>query len=100
MKNKIRRYHPQFVADLRIAASYYDDISINLGNRLRATIQKHLELISDSPVGFGVGICDTRPTRDHRLVSSFQKQTTPPQTTNFHGFFIPLEMMFGETRFF
>ncbi len=74
MKNKIRRYHPQFVADLRIATSYYDDISINLGNRLRATIQKHLELISDSPVGLGLVFV----TRAQRVI--------PP-------------MMFGELAF-
>ena len=52
MKNKTRRYHPNFVADLRNATQYYDDISLDIGNQLRDEIKSRIELIASTSEGF------------------------------------------------
>ena len=49
---KKRRNHPLVADDLRIAASFWDDISIELGNRFRASIRDRLRTISDRPESF------------------------------------------------
>ena len=48
-----RRYHPQVADDLSTAVGYYDDISVDLGNRFRASIRKRLRLITERPDSFG-----------------------------------------------
>lgn len=52
MENKRRRYHPKFAADLKFANEYYDNISIDLGNRFRKTVGDQLTLISEIPEAF------------------------------------------------
>ena len=52
MKNKQRRYHPSFVADLKRATEYYDDISSITGNKLRDEIQSKIELVGCTSEGF------------------------------------------------
>ena len=49
---KKRRYHPSVVDDLSAAVSYYDDISVDLGNRFRASVRDRLRIISDRPQSF------------------------------------------------
>ena len=48
------RCHPDFASDLRVATEYYDEISVGLGNRLRDTIRKQLELISEHSEAFAI----------------------------------------------
>lgn len=43
---KNRRYHPLVADDLSAATTYYDAISIDLGNRFRATVRSRLGDIS------------------------------------------------------
>ncbi len=52
MKSKARRFHPSFVADLQNATCYYDDISPEIGNKLRVDLQSKIELITSAPEGF------------------------------------------------
>ena len=48
-----RRYHPLVADDLSSAASYYDGISIELGNRFRSAVRIRFETISSRPESFG-----------------------------------------------
>ena len=46
---RTRRYHPLVADDLAAAVTYYDDISVDLGNRFRASVRKRIETITDRP---------------------------------------------------
>ena len=48
-----RRYHPRFADDLAAAVTYYDDISVDLGNRFRASVRSRIEMITERPDSFG-----------------------------------------------
>jgi len=48
-----RRYHPLIVNDLAAAVTYYDGISVDLGNRFRASVRNRLEVITERPDSFG-----------------------------------------------
>lgn len=50
---EIRRYHPLVADDLAEAVKYYDDISVDLGNRFRASLRHRLETITERPDSFG-----------------------------------------------
>ena len=50
---KTRRYHPLVADDLATAVTYYDDISIALGNRFRAAVRDRIEAVTDRPESFG-----------------------------------------------
>jgi plasmid stabilization system protein ParE len=50
---EIRRYHPLVADDLAEAVGYYDDISVDLGNRFRASLRSRLETITERPDSFG-----------------------------------------------
>ena len=50
---RIRRYHPLVADDLAAAVGYYDDVSINLGNRFRDSIRDRLESITEYPESYG-----------------------------------------------
>ena len=49
---KKRRYHPSVADDLSAAVNFYDDISVDLGNRFRASVRDRLRVISDRPQAF------------------------------------------------
>jgi plasmid stabilization system protein ParE len=44
-----RRYHPLFADDLTSATTYYDRISVPLGNRFRDLVRKRLATITENP---------------------------------------------------
>jgi hypothetical protein len=50
---RIRRYHPLVADDLASAIAFYDDISVELGNRFRTSIRDRLEKITDRPDSYG-----------------------------------------------
>ena len=50
---RTRRYHPLVADDLAAAVAYYDAISVDLGNRFRASIRNRIETITDRPGSFG-----------------------------------------------
>lgn len=50
---RIRRYHPLVADDLAAAVAYYDNISVDLGNRFRASVRYRLETITERPDSFG-----------------------------------------------
>jgi len=54
MKNKSRKYHPNFVADLNSAINYYDDISLDIGSKLRDEIKSKVDLIASASEGFAI----------------------------------------------
>ncbi len=50
---RTRRYHPLVADDLAAAVAYYDDISVELGNRFRRSIRNRIETITERPDSFG-----------------------------------------------
>ncbi len=50
---RTRRYHPLVTDDLASAIAFYDDISVDLGNRFRASIRDRLKTITDRPDSYG-----------------------------------------------
>jgi plasmid stabilization system protein ParE len=50
---KIRRFHPLAAADISKAIAYYDDVSIDLGNRFRDSIRQRFESITEFPESYG-----------------------------------------------
>ena len=48
-----KRLHKLFPADIAQATQYYDDISVDLGNRFRDGVRFMLAEISDRPESFG-----------------------------------------------
>jgi hypothetical protein len=48
-----KRLHKLFPSDIAEATAYYDDISIDLGNRFRAGVRLMLTEITDRPESFG-----------------------------------------------
>ncbi len=50
---RMRRYHPLVADDLATAVSYYDDISVDLGNRFRASVRDLIATITDRPDSYG-----------------------------------------------
>jgi len=50
---RTRRYHPLVAQDLAAAVAYYDDISVDLGNRFRASVRDRMSTITDRPDSFG-----------------------------------------------
>ena len=50
---RTRRYHPLVSDDLAAAVAYYDDISIDLGNRFRTSVRNRFETITERPDSYG-----------------------------------------------
>ena len=50
---RTRRYHPLVSEDLATAVAYYDEISVDLGNRFRASVRDRIAMITDRPDSFG-----------------------------------------------
>ena len=48
-----RRYHPLVAGDLADATRHYDNISKELGNRFRSSVQDRIEAITETPDSFG-----------------------------------------------
>jgi hypothetical protein len=48
-----RRYHPLVANDVAGAVAYYDNISIELGNRFRGSVRDRIDTITDRPDSFG-----------------------------------------------
>ena len=48
------RFHPLVADDLGAAAAWYDDLSIELGNRFRAAVDSRLDAVELRPESFGV----------------------------------------------
>lgn len=49
---RTRRYHPLAAEDLAAAARYYDDVSIDLGNRFRDSVSDRLESLAEYPESY------------------------------------------------
>jgi plasmid stabilization system protein ParE len=50
---RTRCYHPLVSEDLATAVAYYDEISVELGNRFRASVRDRIATITDRPDSFG-----------------------------------------------
>ncbi len=48
------RFHPLVAEDLEAAANWYDEISPELGNRFRASVDTRLDAVELRPESFGV----------------------------------------------
>jgi plasmid stabilization system protein ParE len=48
-----RRYHPAVADDLAAATTYYDEISLDLGNRFRKAVRERIQRIAERPESFG-----------------------------------------------
>ncbi len=49
---KDRRYHPLVADDLTSAATYYDEVSVDLGNRFRDSVRSRLRDVSQRTESF------------------------------------------------
>jgi hypothetical protein len=49
-----RRFHPLVADDLLSGVGYYDNISVELGNRFRTSVRSRLEVISARPESFAI----------------------------------------------
>ena len=48
-----RRYHPDVASDLAAATAYYDNVSLELGNRFRTSVRDRIKRITERPETFG-----------------------------------------------
>ena len=48
------RFHPLVADDLAAAASWYDKISVELGNRFRASVDSRFDAVESDPDSFGI----------------------------------------------
>jgi hypothetical protein len=48
------RFHQDFPVDLAAATTYYDEISVRLGDRFRDSIRRMLGVIRERPESFGL----------------------------------------------
>ena len=48
------RFHPLVAEDLEAAANWYDEISPELGNRFRASVDSRFDAVENRPESFGV----------------------------------------------
>ena len=49
---RTRRFHPLVAADLAEAISYFDEVSVELGNRFRDSVRQRLVSITDFPESY------------------------------------------------
>lgn len=49
---KRRRYHPLVADDLSSATEYYDNISVELGNRFRKSVRNRLQVVAECPESY------------------------------------------------
>jgi len=50
---RVRRFHPLAADDIANATTYYDDVSIDLGNKLRESIRVRFSSITEFPESYG-----------------------------------------------
>jgi len=69
-----RRFHPLVAEDLTRAVRYYDDVSIELGNRFRDSVRDRLRSISEFPESYGCihGLIRAAMTRRFPYVILFE----------------------------
>jgi hypothetical protein len=48
------RFHPRVAEDLREATRWYDDISVDLGNRFRSQVNARLDDVTERPDAFAL----------------------------------------------
>ncbi len=61
------RFHPLVAADLRNATRWYDDISIDLGNRFRSHVNARFDDVAERPETFAVVFDDVHLARIQRF---------------------------------
>lgn len=61
------RFHPLVADDLEAATGWYDGISIELGNRLRAAIDARLDTVEQRPESYGMVDAPLRAARVDRF---------------------------------
>ena len=61
------RFHPLVVDDLEAAANWYDDISLELGNRFRASVDSRFDAVELRPESFGLVDPPLRAARVNRF---------------------------------
>jgi len=82
------RFHPLVSDDLSAATSWYDNISVELGNRFRRSIDARLDAIELRPESFGSVDGDLRVGRVDRfpyLIIFEQSQTVTEILGVFHS---------------
>lgn len=47
------RFHPLVAEDIRFASKWYDEISVDLGNRFRRAVDNRLDTVELRPESFG-----------------------------------------------
>ncbi len=47
------RFHPLVAEDIRLASQWYDEISVDLGNRFRRAVDSRLDTVELRPESFG-----------------------------------------------
>ncbi len=57
------KFHPNFPDDLGEALDYFDEYSVETGNRLRQAIKGRIQLIIENPLIFSVAYDDVRVAR-------------------------------------
>ena len=61
------RFHPLVVDDLETASNWYDAISIELGNRFRASVDSRFDAVELRPESFGMVDPPLRAARVNRF---------------------------------
>jgi len=61
------RFHPLMVSDLRNAIRWYDDISVELGNRFRKSVDGRFDAITQRPESFAFAFEEVRFIRLRRF---------------------------------
>ena len=61
------RFHPQLPADLQEAIRWYDEISTDLGNRFRESIDARFDDIAEHPDSFAIAFEEVRFARIQRF---------------------------------
>ncbi|MBM83649.1 MAG: hypothetical protein CMJ78_24080 [Planctomycetaceae bacterium] len=61
------RFHPLVADDLAAATAWYDEISIELGNRFRHTVDARFDSIEQWPESYGIADAPLRVARVDRF---------------------------------
>ena len=61
------RFHPLVAEDLREATRWYDEISVDLGNRFRSQVNARFDDIAERPESFAIAFDDVHFARIQRF---------------------------------
>lgn len=61
------RFHPLLPSDLQEAIHWYDEISIDLGNRFRESVDARFDDVAEHPESFAIAFADVRFARIKRF---------------------------------